>query len=430
MRNYVEHCPTDASQLSEVTDVDEREHAQQQLRRQPEKRRVAARCVADSCVDHFCRTMESAARQLRTCPLGRVASHLRKTEESISHSSELNWGAGNRSQDRNVCPFKNEFLCSGKIVLGRISVLRFAMSGSRVHSKIFWPSHYLSAPSGYIIGWNIRGFIGCVATIVSGVELDEVQSVLRELAENQDLKRQSPAGPPIVLGQWLADGGASDDGGVGPLSDDGYPPGASPGPDFGKLNDESIWFTIERDARSRCPRLREIFCYGYRYHTTSHVIFYTQPSPRHFFSVQPLNADPSAYPLTPDGGCPEEHVSATELEESLRQINSSSIIEKLVKEAIASRLQARRAVLPAGAKSSAASVPDGPPARATSNARPQAARTKPQRRSFGDTISAWLYGCIHWLLWLLEYEIPMYGKLKDLTSVGELQGRVRVSGGE
>lgn len=42
----------------------------------------------------------------------------------------------------------------------------------KVHSKIFWPSGREEPfPSGYVVGWNIRSFIVCVVTVVSGVEV-------------------------------------------------------------------------------------------------------------------------------------------------------------------------------------------------------------------------------------------------------------------
>jgi hypothetical protein len=38
-------------------------------------------------------------------------------------------------------------------------------------SKLFWPLKCASERSGLVIGWNIRDFISCVATIVPDVEV-------------------------------------------------------------------------------------------------------------------------------------------------------------------------------------------------------------------------------------------------------------------
>ena len=40
-------------------------------------------------------------------------------------------------------------------------------------SKIFWPSHVTAAStsSGYLVGWNIRSFIVCVATVVTNAKV-------------------------------------------------------------------------------------------------------------------------------------------------------------------------------------------------------------------------------------------------------------------
>lgn len=41
----------------------------------------------------------------------------------------------------------------------------------KVHAQIFWPSCCIDSPSGYIIGWNIRSFIACVAGVVSDIKV-------------------------------------------------------------------------------------------------------------------------------------------------------------------------------------------------------------------------------------------------------------------
>ena len=47
------------------------------------------------------------------------------------------------------------------------------MSSSAAISKVFWPSHLCSrhVRTGFIIGWNVRSFTACIATIVSDIDV-------------------------------------------------------------------------------------------------------------------------------------------------------------------------------------------------------------------------------------------------------------------
>jgi hypothetical protein len=96
-------------------------------------------------------------------------------------------------------------------------------------SKIFWPVHCNRAQSGFLIGWNIRNFNGCVASVISDVQAREdgffpefecdstylflnssiaqlpvIEVALRTLASDPELANlwQYCKGPPIVLGWW------------------------------------------------------------------------------------------------------------------------------------------------------------------------------------------------------------------------------------
>ena len=85
------------------------------------------------------------------------------------------------------------------------------MSTNKLISKIFLPKHCLKAQAGYIVGWNVRSFVTCVATIISDIEviqhlilsltrkLHELDRVLSSLSEHEEI-RNSPCGPPVVLG--------------------------------------------------------------------------------------------------------------------------------------------------------------------------------------------------------------------------------------
>lgn len=47
------------------------------------------------------------------------------------------------------------------------------MNSSAAISKIFWPSHLCSQNlrTGFIIGWNVRSFTACIATVVSDIDV-------------------------------------------------------------------------------------------------------------------------------------------------------------------------------------------------------------------------------------------------------------------
>ncbi len=74
----------------------------------------------------------------------------------------------------------------------------------------------------------------------------------------------------------------------------------------------SIWIIMERDSSSVYPVLREVYCYGYRYHTNTQIIFYDQQSPNYFYWTDPLRLDPSRKVY--------DVANNTELEETLRQV--------------------------------------------------------------------------------------------------------------
>ena len=48
-------------------------------------------------------------------------------------------------------------------------------------AQIYWPKQHSQARSGYLVGWNIRSFTGCIATVVPDATLAELQAALRVL---------------------------------------------------------------------------------------------------------------------------------------------------------------------------------------------------------------------------------------------------------
>ena len=73
-------------------------------------------------------------------------------------------------------------------------------------SRIFWPTKCTNSKEGYIIGWNIRSFIGCVACVIPSyeIEFEELEMALKLMKEDPYLQdiHQYCSGPPIILGVW------------------------------------------------------------------------------------------------------------------------------------------------------------------------------------------------------------------------------------
>lgn len=49
-------------------------------------------------------------------------------------------------------------------------------------SRVFWPVPCADAPAGWLVGWNVRNFITCVACVVPAqrASLAELETVLSE----------------------------------------------------------------------------------------------------------------------------------------------------------------------------------------------------------------------------------------------------------
>ncbi|KAF9911390.1 phosphatidylinositol N-acetylglucosaminyltransferase subunit gpi1 [Linnemannia zychae] len=168
------------------------------------------------------------------------------------------------------------------------------MSSSAAISKVFWPSHLCSRHirTGFIIGWNVRSFTACIATIVSDIDLDALVRALGSLtSEPQFAAMNRICGVnPVVLGVAVV-----------PFAD-GMTAQAVAESNAKLLTSRvllehketaNLWLTIEIKS-TYIPLLESLHCCGYLYnHVSSEIIFYKQPDPRsfQFLSLDPLILD-------------------------------------------------------------------------------------------------------------------------------------------
>lgn len=175
-----------------------------------------------------------------------------------------------------------------------------ATSHSVVSSKIFWPAHISSVngsaqrSSGYLIGWNTRSFIVCVAAVVSDVEITELEQRLAAVSQNQtdpvlSMLNNTCAVPPIILGMWVANADDAE------LFLQRYNNAAEIS---NKKQSANIWMTIECHSRNQLPVLRSVYSCGYKYVSAStEIVIYNQPNPlrQQFLSLAPVSLDLSPY---------------------------------------------------------------------------------------------------------------------------------------
>ncbi|KAG9320718.1 hypothetical protein KVV02_000596 [Mortierella alpina] len=168
------------------------------------------------------------------------------------------------------------------------------MNSSAAISKIFWPSHLCSRHirTGFIIGWNVRSFTACIATIVSDIDLDPLVLALGSLAADPQFAATNHACgvSPVVLGVAVV-----------PFADgmDARTVAESNARLLGSRSllehkqTANLWLTIEVQP-TYIPSLESLHCCGFRYsHLSSEIVFYKQPDPRsfQFLSLDPLILD-------------------------------------------------------------------------------------------------------------------------------------------
>ncbi|GJJ73981.1 phosphatidylinositol N-acetylglucosaminyltransferase subunit Q [Entomortierella parvispora] len=168
------------------------------------------------------------------------------------------------------------------------------MNSSAAISKTLWPAHLCSRHlrTGFIIGWNVRSFTACIATIVSDIDLDALVSALGLVAADSHFSAINKACGvnPVVLGVAIV-----------PFAD---------GMDAASVSESNrrllesrsllehkqtanLWLTINIKP-TYIPSLESLHCCGFRYsNVSSEIIFYRQPDPRsfQFLSLDPLILD-------------------------------------------------------------------------------------------------------------------------------------------
>ena len=69
-------------------------------------------------------------------------------------------------------------------------------------AKVFWPKNL--SGSGYIVGWHVRNVLICVATVIPEMELNELDSVVEQIASsssgNLNFMHHICSSVPAVLG--------------------------------------------------------------------------------------------------------------------------------------------------------------------------------------------------------------------------------------
>ncbi|KAK3834452.1 MAG: N-acetylglucosaminyl transferase component-domain-containing protein [Linnemannia gamsii] len=168
------------------------------------------------------------------------------------------------------------------------------MSTSAAISKVFWPSHLCSRHirTGFIIGWNVRSFTACIATIVSDIDLDALVRALGSLtSESQFAAMNRICGVnPVVLGVAIV---PFADGMTAQAVADSNAKLLASRTLLEHKETANLWLTIEIKS-TYIPLLESLHCCGYLYNdVSSEIIFYKQPDPRsfQFLSLDPLILD-------------------------------------------------------------------------------------------------------------------------------------------
>ncbi|KAL0140639.1 N-acetylglucosaminyl transferase component-domain-containing protein [Mucor lusitanicus] len=148
--------------------------------------------------------------------------------------------------------------------------------------KLFWPSHLCSPKTkhGFLIGWyNTTGTV-CIASVVSGIELKELQELLKEFCVSGEHSEFTHINkvcnvPPQIVGVLVHE-----------LDDDC---------DY-SIADQEVWIKVGLDEAyipvllSLASNNKTLNC------ETNQVIFYEQPNPKRlqFLALNPLELDISS----------------------------------------------------------------------------------------------------------------------------------------
>ncbi|KAI9591861.1 N-acetylglucosaminyl transferase component-domain-containing protein [Syncephalis fuscata] len=149
------------------------------------------------------------------------------------------------------------------------------MSAGEAVSKIYWPAHLCAQgiQSGFLIGWNVRSFTACVATIVPETQISEVERVLDTIAYSTNMaivEMNARCGvSPVILGICTSQQQQQD-----MATDKRFTSNET----LKFQQNANLWITVHM-TRQHLPTLRSVHCCGLRFHNVcSEIILYDRPN--------------------------------------------------------------------------------------------------------------------------------------------------------
>eukprot|EP01043_Picozoa_sp_COSAG02_P019949 COSAG02_NODE_972_length_15544_cov_3.570735_19_plen_564_part_00 len=137
-------------------------------------------------------------------------------------------------------------------------------------AKVWWPNESVSAESGYLVGWNTRGFSCLVAAVVSHQKLEDIEHGLDDVAQDSALDdvRQHCRGDLMVLGEWSnSRRGSTND--------------SEHAERRARRRSADLWLKMSLSRSERLPVLREVYCCGVTYRPSYNVVMFSCPRPGH-----------------------------------------------------------------------------------------------------------------------------------------------------
>jgi hypothetical protein len=137
-------------------------------------------------------------------------------------------------------------------------------------AKVWWPNESVSAESGYLVGWNTRGFSCLVAAVVQNQSLEDIEHGLDDVAQDSALDdvRQHCRGDLMVLGEWSnSRRGASSE--------------SENAERRARRRSADLWLKMSLSRSERLPVLREVYCCGVTYRPSYNVVMFSCPRPGH-----------------------------------------------------------------------------------------------------------------------------------------------------
>ena len=137
-------------------------------------------------------------------------------------------------------------------------------------AKVWWPNESVSAESGYLIGWNTRGFSCLVAAVVQNQSLEDIEHGLDDVAQDSALDdvRQHCRGDLMVLGEWSNSRRRTEK-------------ESETAERRARRRSADLWLKMLLSKRERLPVLQEVYCCGVTYRPSYNVVMFSCPQPGH-----------------------------------------------------------------------------------------------------------------------------------------------------